>query len=118
MLSVRFRSYQSDDPCVPRASGGAPWHAAGDNDGVRLVLHRERAENHLHEVHGELGVFTTNRMLPGNLHFSQIIIPPAEIAEDLPLSVRLFVRPAVRPSGCPSVRHKLVGAISQRLLQI
>jgi len=28
------------------------------------------------------------------------------------------VRPAVRPSGCPSVRHKLVGGISQRLLQL
>ena len=33
---------------------------------------------------------------------------------DLALSVQLFVRPDV----CPSVRHKLVGAISQRLLQI
>jgi len=25
-------------------------------------------------------------------------------------------RPAVRPSGCPSVRHKLVGAISQIIM--
>ena len=41
---------------------------------------------------------------------------------DLALSVRLFVRPDVRPSGWPDVRpsvcHKLVGAIYQRLLQI
>jgi len=104
MLNVRFRSYQSDDPRVPRASGGAPWHAAGDDDGVRLVLHRERAENHLHEVHGELVVFTTNRMLPGDLPFSQIIIPRRSRMEiDLALSVRPFVRPDV----CPSVTNLL-----------
>jgi len=39
------------------------------------------------------------------------------VVENL-LSPAEGVRPDVRMAGCPSVRHKLVGAISQRLLQI